>query len=587
MTPGTPIGNYVLAELLDQGGRGQVWLAHREFAGGGRAAVAIKFPHGAGVPDSGVRDRLLFEARLQMQMQHSNIPRVVDMGVHEGLPYLVTDFIAGHSLAQLLARMRDFGTRMRFELVAHVAREVGYALRYAHGCEVDGVARGVIHGDVDPKNVLVSSQGAVYVVGFGGSEAVGSLLYMAPEQAQGFPTPESDGWGLGAILWEMIEGRQLRAEGEADELHRAASEGHHEPLARVGIPEALRLVTEGLLRVDERERLTLDEVLRPLETQEFPVQRTALADLVERCFGGLVHPAGQMLPVGDARPAGEASGDARPAGEAAQGEPAGDDALLPPPPAWGSMSEPPAEPAKPRAPSVAAAPDPEPVEAEPPPPAPPAAAAASPVELHADAPPRKKKVPLAWVAVVGLVGVGVGWAVWPRGTDPEATAPTAVEPPKVVVSPVVPAPAPVHPQPEVGPPPVVPEVVVTPPPVDPPVEPSPAVEPSPVPPAVPPTTTPQAGSKPVRKKPADARRPTQLTIALLLFADMDVEVNGVHFSLGVRKPTAKTTVTSGQLRVRWRRPLGKWKSKTFPIEPGSSYEVRVDDRGPKLKKKAS
>jgi len=305
MKRGIKIGNYTLSELLNMGGMGQVWLAHREFEGGGQMAVALKFPHAAGVLDPRIREGLLDEARLQMRLQHPNIPRVVDMGVHEGLPYFVMDYIAGCSLAQLLARLRDLGTPLRFELIAHIAREIGYALRYGHGYHSQGEHLPVIHRDVAPKNVLISGQGGVYVIDFGVSEAAGihtsrnfvkgTLLYMAPEHALGFPSTKSDGWGLGAILWEMIEGRQFRCEIEADDLRRAANEGRHGPLTRAGIPETLRFVTEGLLRADERERLTLDEVLKPLEGTEFPAQRSPLAELLRRRFGPAVHRSGQTL----------------------------------------------------------------------------------------------------------------------------------------------------------------------------------------------------------------------------------------------------------------------------------------------------
>lgn len=199
MKRGIKIGEYLLSELLSSGGMGQVWLAHREFEGGGQSAVAIKFPHAAGVLEPRTRESLHDEARLQMRLQHPNIPRVTDMGVHEGLPYFVMDYVAGRSLAQLLSHMRDIATPLRYELVAHIAREIGYALRYAHTFEMNGVWQQIIHRDVAPKNVLVSGQGGVYVVDFGISESIrvqssrnhikGTLLYMAPEHALGFPRP--------------------------------------------------------------------------------------------------------------------------------------------------------------------------------------------------------------------------------------------------------------------------------------------------------------------------------------------------------------------------------------------------------------
>ncbi|MCA9656121.1 MAG: protein kinase [Myxococcales bacterium] len=305
MKRGIQIGEYVLVELLSSGGMGQVWLAHKHFAGGGIVAVAIKFPHAAGILDARIRSGLFEEGKLQMRLQHPNIPRAMDMGVHEGLPYFVMDYIAGRSLGQLLRRMREVGRPLRFEIIAHIGREIGYALRYAHTFEMAGVAQQLIHRDVAPKNVLVSGQGGVYVIDFGVSEAVGinssrnhvkgTLMYMAPEHALGFPTPKSDGWGLGTILWEAIEGRRFRGDVDPDDMRRAANEGYCGPLTRPDIPENLRFVTEGLLRVDERDRLTLDEVLAPLEDKEFPSQRTALCDLLRRRFGVSVVRSGQTL----------------------------------------------------------------------------------------------------------------------------------------------------------------------------------------------------------------------------------------------------------------------------------------------------
>lgn len=657
MKPGIEIGNYVLAELLDQGGRGEVWLAYRELEAGGRTAVAIKFPHGEGVLDPRVRDGLDDEARLQMQLQHSNIPRVTDLGLHEGLPYFVMDYIAGRSLAELLARVREDGTPLRFELVAHIAREVGYALRYAHGFELDGVSRPVLHRDVAPKSVLLSRQGAVYVVGFGVSEAAGipsssspakgTLLYMAPEHALGFPTPKSDGWGLGAIMWEMIEGRPFRAEVEADDLHRAAKQGRHGPLTREGIPEVLRVVTEGLLCVDDRERLTLDEALRQLEAPDLPVQRMALADVLRDCFGDALQRPGrapETAESADPPPAAATAKRVRDEGpfglDAWRLEPE-DDAALPPPPAWASMEEPagsgPGDPSPSDAPTVedvqavdAEASEPRPraraplatdhgaaeppmvavldlgesssaVVAKPlppdPEPAPPVVAAAAP----------RRRSP-AVLAAVGLAVVGIGWAVWPRETIPEARPTPSPADPAVTVSTTQPLPAvtPTDPALVVGPPAVGPAPTVAPEPVlpdappvvsdtppiatdappiattDAPVapKPGPTVDPSPEPRPSPPAE-PKASSSPPRKKASGP--PVPLSIRLLLFADMELEINGVLFSLGVRKTAAKTTVAPGKVRARWRRPLGKWKSKTFDVEPGTSYEVVLDDRGPTFK----
>jgi serine/threonine protein kinase len=649
MKPGIAIGNYVLDELLDQGGTSQLWLAYRELAAGGRTAVAIKFPYAAGALDPRVRDGLNDEARLQMQLQHSNIPRVIDLGLHEGLPYFVMDYIAGHSLAELLVSLRVFGAPLRFELVAHIAREIGYALRYAHGFQLDGVSRPVLHRAVAPENVLLSGQGAVYVVDFGIAEAAGihvsstpaknRLLYMAPEHALGFPTPKSDGWGLGAIMWEMIEGRPFRAEVEADDLPRAAKQGRHGPLAREGIPEVLQLVTEGLLCVDDGERLTLDEALRQLEAPELPVQRMALADVLKDCFGDSPHRPGRSWRDSDPaehpdRPlaAAKVIADDGPFGLNAWSVEPEDDAL-PPPPAWASMDDDPVDAGAEPVPSPSGAHEAEDVRASEddasesheetrPPTHDTVAPMLAVLDLHESSSSvmQKPAVPSAldttpptpavaprrgWsaavlVPVLGLAIVGLAWAGWPRGTDQEAIVMPAPAASSVTVSAVQPmddaeangeelavGPTEVEPAPTVGPEPaptVDPAPVTSDPaPTDAPVtpEPVPTVEPKPEP-KTKPSGEPKASTTPPRKKTGP---PVPLTITLLLMADMELEIDGKLFSLGLRKTSAKTSVTPGTVRVRWRRPLGKWKSKKLEVEPGAKYEVLLDDRGPALKRK--
>ncbi|MEX1366310.1 MAG: serine/threonine-protein kinase, partial [Nannocystaceae bacterium] len=270
MRTGVRIGEWELVRQLNSGGMGQVWQARKVFATGDFRVAAIKLLLPAKVLDQRSRDALHAEARIQMRLQHDNIPKVLDVGVHEGLPYLAMDYIAGRDLSQLLARLRDRGTLLDPKIAAHVARCVAYALHYAHNFEVDGVRQAVIHRDVASKNIMVSGRGGVFVLDFGVAESKGhetshnwvkgTLLYMAPEHIQGFPSPASDVFGLGTILWEMLEGRVFRAEVAGPELRAKVNEGWVPALTRPGIPDELRFLVEGMLRKDPRDRLTTDEV---------------------------------------------------------------------------------------------------------------------------------------------------------------------------------------------------------------------------------------------------------------------------------------------------------------------------------------
>lgn len=303
MKKGVLIGEWELVRQLNTGGMGQVWQAKKVFSTGDSRVAAIKILRPSGVLDPRSRKGLLTEAGIQMQLQHDNIPKVLDVGVHEGLPYLVMDYISGRDLAQVMSKLRDLGIQMPHLVAAHVTREVGYALDYAHTFDIAGVCQNVIHRDIAPKNIMVSGKGGVYVLDFGVAEASshktsnnavkGTLLYMAPEHALGFPTPKSDAWGLGTVLWEMLENRVFRSEVDPKDLRKAANEGWVSPLTRRGIPDVLRFLVEGLLRKDERDRLSILEVLEHLEQPEFPPQRTVLAGLMQRGFGKAVLRSGQ------------------------------------------------------------------------------------------------------------------------------------------------------------------------------------------------------------------------------------------------------------------------------------------------------
>lgn len=304
MKTGVRIGEWELVRQLNSGGMGQVWQARKAFATGDIRVAAIKLLRPSGVLDKRSREALLKEAGIQMRLQHDNIPKVVDVGVYEGLPYLVMDYIAGRDLSQLLKK-RSRNTPLDPKIAAHIGRNVAYALDYAHNFEIDGVRQEVIHRDVASKNIMLSGRGGVFVLDFGVAEArshktshnavKGTLLYMAPEHIQGFPSTTSDAFGLGTILWEMLENRVFRSEVPANELRAKVNEGWSPPLTRPGVGDELRFVVEGLLRKDPRDRLTIAEVIEHLENPEFPAQRMVLAREMHRNFGAAVMGSGQTL----------------------------------------------------------------------------------------------------------------------------------------------------------------------------------------------------------------------------------------------------------------------------------------------------
>ena len=202
------LGRFLIKERLGAGAFAAVYRAHDPQLG---REVALKVPHPGSLSEPHLTERFLREGRAAAGLHHPHIVPVFDAG-HDGPHhYLAATFIQGRSLAHEVAE-GPLDCRRAAEMV----RQLAEALAYAH-------ARGVIHRDVKPANVLLDEQGEAHLTDFGlahradeGAEALtregavlGTPAYMAPEQAagqHGEPLPASDQYSLGAVLYELLTG---------------------------------------------------------------------------------------------------------------------------------------------------------------------------------------------------------------------------------------------------------------------------------------------------------------------------------------------------------------------------------------------
>lgn len=201
------IGQYQFVEQIGAGQFGAVWRA-RDLSL--ERTVAIKVPRSRQLNASEV-EMLFRDARVAAQMNHPHIVSVHEVGRHEDLIYIVSDFIEGESLKAQLATARP-----SFENAARLCATIADALHYAHEC-------GVVHRDLKPANVMIDRDGQPHLVDFGlakreageltmtvDGQILGTPAYMSPEQASGQAHAvdrTADIYSLGVVLFEMLTGQ--------------------------------------------------------------------------------------------------------------------------------------------------------------------------------------------------------------------------------------------------------------------------------------------------------------------------------------------------------------------------------------------
>lgn len=218
--------------------------------------------------DDELRQMFLEEARLAGLVRHTNVVPVLDVGVDDEGPYLVMDFVEGVALSRLMNLVRERGEILPIEIALRLAVDVAHGLHAIHETtDHRGGWLGLIHRDLSPQNVLVTSSGNALITDFGIAKAVdrsdhtragvikGKISYTSPEQLR-FERVDrrSDLFALGVVLYEAFAGRRLyanRAEAPHDILHTPPPELSD---ARAGAPSSLSSLVSELLAKDPEDR---------------------------------------------------------------------------------------------------------------------------------------------------------------------------------------------------------------------------------------------------------------------------------------------------------------------------------------------
>ncbi|MBP6514519.1 MAG: protein kinase [Steroidobacteraceae bacterium] len=213
--PPERIGKYDVIREVGRGSSSIVYLSHDPYYGRDVAIKLYRIDSGEDDAKAGVhRKMFLSEAHMVGMLQHPNVMPIYDAGEVDGLLYVVTEFVHG---ARTLAAYTRPDNLLPIDDVIGMMFKVAKALHYAH-------SRGVIHRDVKPSNIMLTTDSDVRIIDFGialvtGSDLVriegiaGSPSYMSPEQVQSLEiTGRSDLYALGAVLYELLTGfRPYRA----------------------------------------------------------------------------------------------------------------------------------------------------------------------------------------------------------------------------------------------------------------------------------------------------------------------------------------------------------------------------------------
>ena len=197
--------------------------------------------------------RFMLEAKAAGKLNHPNIVTVFDYGEHEGLAYLAMELVEG----------TDLRSRLQKEAIpaaesVEIARQVAEGLAYAH-------ARGVVHRDIKPGNVMINGGGQAKIMDFGLARmrmadhktstgmVLGTPRYMSPEQISGEPVDQrSDLFSLGIVLYEMLTGTRLFAGEDMTQVQHLITTTEHVPPTRqvAGLPPMVDFIVARALKKD-------------------------------------------------------------------------------------------------------------------------------------------------------------------------------------------------------------------------------------------------------------------------------------------------------------------------------------------------
>jgi tRNA A-37 threonylcarbamoyl transferase component Bud32 len=249
--PGTEFSRYQIDSRLAAGGMAEVWRARIKGARGFEKRIVIKTMHTALQDRPEVVQMFIGEATNAAQLDHQNIAQVLDFGRLEGRYFIAMEYVPGVTLRVAHKRALARGERLPVAVVLHVMMDVCDAMDHLHAAADGRGALGLVHRDISPDNIIVSTSGIAKLIDFGAARAttrtpstpvfVGKYRYAAPERIRREGEDRrSDVYSAGVILYELLAGKRPFEGTDSEVIEGLLASRACDPRARVpGLPAPL------------------------------------------------------------------------------------------------------------------------------------------------------------------------------------------------------------------------------------------------------------------------------------------------------------------------------------------------------------
>ncbi|MCI0330200.1 MAG: protein kinase [candidate division Zixibacteria bacterium] len=277
---GQTVSHYKIIEKLGEGGMGEVYLAEDMSLG---RKVAVKFLASDKATDPESRKRFVHEARAQALVSHTNVASFYEVGEEGDKVFIVMEYIEGQKLSELAKAEKP-----SLPEILDLAIQIGEGLTAAH-------EKGVMHRDINPANILVTSKRVAKITDFGlakwkGASTItrtglqmGTDHYMSPEEVEGRKADfRTDIFSLGVVLYELICARQPFEGANRESLFYEILYTQPQPLARFcrGVPESLeRLVMKCLAKKPEERYQSAADLVADLRMERKNIEYAKPSDL--------------------------------------------------------------------------------------------------------------------------------------------------------------------------------------------------------------------------------------------------------------------------------------------------------------------